>query len=222
MVIFRIEAPSAPRRPSRRRALAPYLASLAALALLAGCLPDSQAEFVIRDISRHEDCLAQASPLQSSLNTVWVDQDALEIFFQTDSRAPGAGDTISLQIYQPEWVRAHLGEPIILADPLDLLDGAHRFDQPPRVRGAAIFAQSCPDISESFGLTGTVVFERLGEKNGETVSGKLLSGQLLSLRDAAIVAQDVSGEWEFSINPRRPFQPYPAPHDTRFPQGPLP
>lgn len=196
--------------------------ALPMLAASPGCIADSEAEFVINDISLHADCLTGASPLQSSLNTAWVDRDAMQLYFQTDSRSPTAGDTINIQVYQPEWVRAHLGEPITLADPRELLDGAHRFADPPVVRGAAIFAQSCPRVSESFGLTGTIVFERLGNKNGEVIAGELINGQLISLREDATVARDVSGQWKFSINPRRPFQAYPPAQDVRFPQGLLP
>lgn len=189
--------------------------------LLSACVPPSDAEFTLSGIAEHQQCLENASPIRPSVSYARIDADGVGLFFQTDGRQASAGDSVYLQVYQPERVRANLGEPFELADPRELEDGDHHFDTPPVVRGVAYFAQSCPDVSESFGLTGTVIFEKLGDKRGEHITGVLQDAQIISLRDDTVVATDFSGDWDFEIDPTRPYQYFPT-YPTENHAGRLP
>lgn len=194
-------------RPGRQ----PWLGAFALLGvtMLGACVAPNDAEFTISGIEEHQKCLENASPLQSSSSFARVEPKGVGLFFQTDPRRASAGDSIYLHVYQPERVRAQLGEPFELADPRELRDGDHTFDTPPVVRGVALFADSCPDIPESFGVLGTVIFKELGETNDTHVIGELTGGQIISLRDKKIVARELSGEWDFKVNLKRPGQYFP-------------
>lgn len=209
-------APRRARRGAGLRAL-----GLVSAILLSGCVVPSDSEFTIAGIAQHQECMANASPVRPVANIARIQADGIGLFFQTDARRPSAGDSIYLQVYQPEHVRERLGEPIELADPRELKDGDHTFDTPPVMRGAAFFAQSCPDLSESFGLLGTVIFEELGEKNGEQIRGELRDAQIISLRDNTVVATDLNGQWDFTVNLNRPGQYFPN-YPQGYPDGRLP
>lgn len=211
-----------PRR-ARRRAHARYLGTLGLLGavLAAGCVSPGDAEFTLADIAQHLTCLENASPLQASSSFARVAPDSVGLFFQTDSRQASGGDAIYLHVYEPEQIRAHPGEPFALADPRELQDGDHTFDSPPVVRGAAYFADSCPDAPESFGIIGTVIFNEFGTQRGDRMRGELRDAQIISLRDDAQVVGQLSGTWDFTVNQNRPRQYFPN-TPVQEPAGRLP
>jgi hypothetical protein len=216
--------PEHPLKPLTRNSSIAALAIalvLPALPVLSGCVADARSEFTIAGIQRHRQCLGEASPVRPAVNAARVDADTVGLFFQSDARLPTAGDTIYIQIYRPDLIRANLGEPIELADPRILDVGDEAFEKPPVARAMAIFAESCPEVTETFGVLGTVVFEELGGEDGDPVKGRLLDAQIISLRDDALVAGEVSGTWDFIIDTRRPFQYFPA-ESGRMPDDLLP
>lgn len=189
---------------------------------LAGCGAEETGEFTLSGFQRYGECLSKASPIRpSSFTSRDAPGDTIGLFFQTDYRLPSTSDTVYLQIYQTDYVRQHLGEPIELSNPTELVYGDQRFDQPPIVRGLIQFEQTCPKIKETFALLGTVVFDEIGAHNGDIVSGRLVDGQVISLRDLSVVADNISGSWQFTVSERRPHQYFPT-FGSGVPRGPSP
>jgi|GEM_PF-3301997 len=202
-----------PRRHARARrgARARCLGALGLIgaALAGGCVSPSDAQFTLASIAQHQDCLENASPLQASSSFARVAPGGVGLFFQTDSRQASAGDAIYLHVYQTEQIRAHPGQSFALADPRELQGGEHTFDAPPVVRGAAYFADSCPEVPESFGVIGTVIFSEFGTEKGDRMRGELRDAQIISLRDDSVVVGELSGTWDFTVNLNRPRQYFP-------------
>lgn len=209
-------------KPRSLSGAAALLCSLLLAPLLGGCADDSTSEFAFDEIMLHQECLADVSPMRPKFNTAWISPESVSIFLQSDARLPGAGDAVALQIYQPDYVRAHLGEEITLGDPRELRDGDHQFDTPPVARAVVLFERSCPRVPETFGITGKVVFEQLGAQLDGAIVGELRDAQVISLRQQDTVADGVSGSWDVTIKPRRPHQFFPPLVDQRFPEGPKP
>jgi hypothetical protein len=206
---------------NRTQVLAVCLAVIASTGLcLGGCAGDDDAEFVVSNIQRHQDCFSAASPIRPELFASRDSHDSIGVFMQTQYRLPSTSDLVYLEIYQPDVVRSRLGEPIDLADPLELFRDDFEFDQPPVLRGEVAFAETCPDLTETFQLQGTVVFRSLSTDDGDIVEGEVLDGQLISMRDEVAVAQ-ISGTWRFAVEQGRPLQYYPT-FDEEVPRGPSP
>jgi hypothetical protein len=195
------------------------LVSSAALAL-SGCSTEDDAEFVISDAQRHQDCFSAASPLRPEMFSSRESLDSVGVFMQTDYRLPSTSDLVYLEVYQPDLVRSQLGEPVELADPLELFRDDFEFDEPPVVRGELFFAETCPELKETFGLRGSVVFTELGTDDEDFVEGELIDGEIISLRDEVVVGQ-ISGTWRFVVDQGRPLQYYPTFRDEA-PRGPVP
>ena len=183
--------------------------SVVSATMVSGCVAQDDAEFGLSGVAPQYKCLESASPIEPASSFARLELDRTGLFFQTDGRQASAGDAIYLQIYEVAHVRAHLGEPFELADPRELEGGEHTFDTPPVARGMAYFAKSCPEIPESFGVIGTVIFHEFGDKKGAQMRGELRDAQVISLRDNTVVADALWGEWDFSINLNRPRQYFP-------------
>lgn len=186
----------------------------------ASCAADEDAEFTIGSVQRYEDCLATASPIRPKMLAARERVNTIGVFMQTEAVLPSISDLVYFEVYQPKLVRSKLGEPIELADPLEFEDDAD-FDVPPVVRGVIAFSETCPELNETFGLRGTVVFDQLGADDGDIVAGQLVDGVIVSTRDNEIVAEDVAGSWEFTVDQRRPHQYFPTYRDE-IPRGPVP
>lgn len=202
------------------------LHSLPVLALVcwlasAGCAADEDAEFTIGSIERYEECLSAASPIRPHMLASRDRVDTIGLFMQTDFRLPSTSDLVYLEVYQPKLVRSRFGEPFELADPLELAEPDFEFDEPPIVRGVIAFSDTCPELNETFGLRGTVIFDQLGAQNGDIVEGELVDGVIVSTRDENIVARDVTGSWQFTVKPAGPYQTFPT-FREEIPRGPAP
>ncbi|QDG49648.1 hypothetical protein FIV42_02495 [Persicimonas caeni] len=186
----------------------------------AGCAASDDAEFTIGSVERYEECLTTASPIRPKMLAARERVNTIGVFMQTDHRLPSVSDLVYLEVYQPKLVRSRLGEPFELADPLELEDD-EEFDEPPVIRGVIAFSETCPELKETFALRGTVVFNQLGAENGAIVQGELVDGVIVSTRDENVVARDVTGSWEFTVDTRRPNQYFPS-YREEIPRGPLP
>ncbi len=197
------------------------LVAAAALVVLAGCAAEDEGEFTLSGFAQHEACLSEASPLQPEMFSASDSIDAVSVSMQTDFRLPSTSDLVRIVVYQPEQVRERLGEPIELADPLELVQNDEEFDQPPVVRAELGFGESCPEILETFGLRGTIVFDELDAGRGGHVSGQLVGAEAVSLRQEQVIIGQIDGSWAFDVRSHTPYKRFPDYDDEPIP-GPIP
>ncbi len=193
---------------------------LATLAIGVGaCANDDTGHFTVSGVQRYQQCISKASPIEPQLFAARARINSIGLFFQTDYRLPSLSDLVYFEVYQPDYVRQHLGEPIALSNPLELIQGDERFATPPVVRGQISFDHTCPQIRESFGLVGTVVFDQIGDQDGDIVQGSLVDAKIVSVRDNGVVAEHVDGTWQFTVSkPPRYF----SNDRDKYPYGPVP
>ena len=216
-------------RPRHHLGTRPLLARLRAASALAalcvlgttGCADDGNGEFTISGIEQHEDCLSTASPLRPEMLAARERVNTIGLFMQTDFRLPSTSDLVYFEVYQPDYVRSRLGEPIELADPLELFKDDFEFDEPPVVRGQMLFAETCPEVLATFALRGTVIFHELGAEDGDVVRGELIDGEIINPREETVVARQVNGTWRYTVDQIRPKQHFPTFRDE-IPRGPVP
>ncbi|MFP4597416.1 MAG: hypothetical protein ACLFVJ_04140 [Persicimonas sp.] len=208
--------PSTPIADWRRASVA-----AAALVVLAGCAAQDEGEFTLSGFEQHEACFSEASPLRPEMFTASDNIDAVSVSMQTDFRLPSTSDLVQIVVYQPEQVRERLGEPIELADPLELVRDDEEFDQPPVVRAELGFGESCPEILETFGLRGTIVFDELDADRGGHVSGQLVGAEAVSLRQERVIIGQVDGSWAFDVRSQTPYNRFPN-YDDEPTRGPTP
>lgn len=197
------------------------MAALLVGVLVAGCGAESDAEFRISGIQQFDECLSKASPIQPEMMASRQRVNTIGVFLQTTYPLPSAADTVYFEIYQPELIRQNLGQPFELADPIELFVGEEEFDEPPVLRGQILFGETCPEVTETFALRGTVVFEELSAEDGQFVTGELIDGQIVSTRDESVVADQIEGSWQFEVQQGRPNDYYPTYRDE-IPRGPEP
>ncbi|MFW5968329.1 MAG: hypothetical protein ACOCV2_12465 [Persicimonas sp.] len=186
-----------------------FMGLTAAVAIAAGCVDQDQGAFELADIERDEECLQEASPVEPSKFGVREQRDTITLFMETDYRLASLGDGVLVELYQPDTVRENLGEPVELADPLELVEDDEKFDDDPVARAQLLVDESCPGLDERLGLRGEIIFEAIGTERGDDVVGRIENAEAVSLRREDVAIGSVTGQWDYTIKMARPYKYYP-------------
>jgi hypothetical protein len=195
-------------RPLAYRSPSLTTVMLAAMWILtaAACAPDDYgyARFTVDEVTDYEACMSEAFPLEASFFAARNRANSLGLFLQTRGGHNANHDLVYLEIHQPAYVRARLGEPVPLSSPTDV---------DPVVVARLLLLDSCPDLLESLFVTGTVVFEALSPNGDRRIEGHFSGAQLVSSRTSEVIAS-IEGSWAYDVlrgPPHEEFFPSRAP-----------
>ena len=181
--------------------------------VVTGCAEPDEGEFRFEGVLEHRDCIESASPLDPSFFAARDRRDSVGVFAQSRPDVQSDADIVHIEVYDAAAVENRLGQPIELGTSLD---------DDPVVRGAVSFAESCPKLDDSFELRGQVVFDEIDTRRGQQVRGELQNASLVSVdsdEQTTVVADDVSGFWDFTVRVGAPYREYPT-FEDEYPRSP--
>lgn len=220
------DLPSPPRHHTHAAALL-----CAALITLGACGQPSPgtARFEVQGIQPdYQTCLSEAFPFEASFNTARYRQSTetrstTSLIHQRAGTVMHNDDLIYMEIFERDALPQQSATvdlrlkpaPVILPNTPHLLED---LDRPgPRARGNLIFKRTCPDLADSLLIEGTLTFERLDDRPGGRVVGRLTEGRIMSAYTGALVAESVTGEFDYPVEHGPPFQDPPFPAGARAP-----
>lgn len=214
----------------RARALGLWLVWCAALGACNQPAPGS-ARFEVDGVQPdYQTCLSEAFPFDANFSTARYRQStetrsSTSFIHQRAGTVMHNDDLIYFEIFERDAMTAQapavdlrLREaPVILPSTPKLLED---LDRPgPRARGNLIFKRTCPQLADSLLIEGTLTFERLDDRPGGRIVGALTNGRILSAYTGAVVAERLTGEFDYPVEHGPPFQDPPFPAGAR-PPGP--
>lgn len=178
--------------------------NICALALLSifspACLADNPAQFTLSGKSSLEpDCFKQAFPLHAQIAAARTSEKTMSLFFESATVDFDLTNSIVIQIYQPATARNNLTKPTPFSAP--------RSENPVVAAKVTLFA-ACPNITHSFYLDGEVIFTALGSGKNARMAGSITDARILNARTNEVVAEGLSGSWDFKVEPGQPHQTF--------------
>lgn len=179
-----------------------FILFIAAVAATAACAPEGSGHFEAAGVLAHPACFEKVFPLEAEFRTAARRPDSVGIFLQSGDGVFADVDLLYMEVYQPQYVRAHIGEAIPLGLPTEF---------EPVVLAELSVGQSCPDLLESFYVTGAVIFDEFDYSAGGVITGQLLDGAVWKTRSGEKVIESITGQWNFVVREGRPWEAFHSP-----------
>lgn len=157
---------------------------------------EEYAEFVADDVGALPDCMADQFPFEPAFLSARTRDDRTGIFLQTTLDVKHQTDLAHIVLYDTGSVTT--GESIELAK------GS---DQQARARGKIAFFSTCPDLTETLRLTGSVSFDSFEPETNGVVDGHF-TGQARLARSGEVVVDELEGNWRFVVRSGQPYQDF--------------
>lgn len=161
-----------------------------------GCSPPSSARFEVTDVQKHADCMDAAFPFVPIFHASRSRDESVGIFFQSRGGNFQSVDVVHFEVFGTE--RLPLGEPIPL-DPVVM--------ERTTVASDLLLGESCPEITDSFGIQGTITFDEFSQTMDGIIAGSL-DGELVSLRSNEVIAGSFTGTFDFTVQIGQPFEEF--------------
>ncbi len=167
---------------------------------LPSCAQNDTAHFTLTGSANLEpECFSRAFPLDAGFIAARQNTQSLSLFFQSVPGKFDQADLIYFEIYQPEQVRAQLGSPTPLSAP-----GANDAI----IGGKVGLLATCPDLLHSFYLDGEVTFTTLDQGKNAKITGSITNARIRNARTHELVAEGLSGSWDFTTRQGQPYQDF--------------
>ncbi len=169
--------------------------------LIPACSPnDNAAQFTLAGKSTtNADCFERAFPLDAKLSAARDNENTVSLFFHSAVTDFDQTNGIYIEVYKPDAVRKNLGQAIPISAPglVDAIVGAK----------VTLFA-ACPDIVNSFFLDGEITFTALESGKNAHMAGSITDARILNTRTFEVVAEGLSGSWDFHVEHGQPSQTF--------------
>ena len=154
---------------------------LAITALVAACSPPASARFEVSDVQKHQECFDLAFPFDPVFLASRSRDESVGIFFQSRGGNFQFVDLIHFEVFGTG--NLPIGEPIEM-DPIVM--------NATRVASDLVLGRSCPEMTDSLGLTGTITFDEFSQEIDGVIAGSV-DGSVVSLRSGDTVAGSLTG-----------------------------
>ncbi len=149
--------------------------------------------------SLESNCFESAFPLDAKISAARNSQNSISLLFKSAEADFDQANGIFIEVYQPDTVRKNLaqGTPISAPGSADAVVGAKLM----------LFA-ACPDTVNSFYLDGEIIFTALESGKNAHMAGTITDARVLNARTHEVVAEGLSGSWDFTVQPGQPSQTF--------------
>jgi hypothetical protein len=162
--------------------------------------PPDSARFDVSDIQRHRACLERAFPLEPPTFDTRRRIDSVGVFMLSRVRLQIDADLVYIEVFRPEEIRERLGEPIEVEPDLGPQPSADR-----TLRVEVELRESCSELNTTLLVRGDVVFQSFPPDGEGRIRGRFEGASIISARTGDIVAEEVSGRWQFEAPDRSPY-----------------
>ncbi|MFB6372353.1 MAG: hypothetical protein ABEN55_04440, partial [Bradymonadaceae bacterium] len=155
-------------------------------------------------IQKFGDCLQRTFPLEPTFMATQERIDSVGIFLQTKARIGPAGDIVYFEVFDNEEFADNPGKTVTFEYPPE---------SSPAIRAKLAPWESCPDTNASLAIEGTVRFDQFGTDSDDRMIGELVEGKIVDARTDEVVAESLTGTWDFDVEVSAPNRTWPNDRD---------
>ena len=186
---------------------------VAAAAITTGCVGrEGEGRFEVSGIRKYNDCLERTFPLVPEFMSTGERIDSVGIFLQTKAQLSPAGDLVYIEVFEDVDVGGDTAESFTF-DNRPALEPNFPPEPTPPVRIKVAPWESCPDSTISLAVEGTVRFDSFGVDSSDRMVGELTEGTIVDATSGEVVAESLTGFWDFAVQVAAPYRAYPNVRD---------